>query len=222
VLIWSFVSQFQVEEGAAAVAVIMLLAVVIDSSGFGLFESRILSSHLKFPLSGFFALMGVLGALSFSVLGLCGMKRVCNVIDASRVNVIHYPLGLMGLVGGAAFGPGGRLGYGTLSLFTWLAALLFLSIAVGVKRAGKFFALPSLLFLATAVLLFDPRQMSAQAVNIASHITFDRISLLSNWFLLTVSLSLMAFLAFRSSGAYRRVRAASLTRQARDPSRQER
>jgi hypothetical protein len=52
---------------------------------------------------------------------------------------------------------------------------------------------PSILFLTIVVLLFDPREMDSQAINLVSGFTLNGISLLSNWFLLTVSLSLTIF-----------------------------
>ncbi len=215
-VVWSPVSQFQVAEGALAIAVVVLLVVAVDSFGLGSFGSRVLRAHLRPPFSYLFALLGALGVLSFVLLGLCGMRRVCEAIDVNGWNVVQYPLGLFGHVGGAAFGPGGLMGYGALALATWGATVLFLSLATGFTKALKLFALPSLVFLTAAVLLFDPGEMSSQAVNLASDVTYDGMSLLSNWFLLTVSLFFTAYNLLRGRpGASRRTRAAGLRREAR-------
>jgi hypothetical protein len=217
-VVWSSVSLFQVAEGVTAVALLGLLAVVVESSGFGsLFDSPVLRAHLRSPFSYLFAFLGVLGVLSFLLLGLCGMRRVCEAIDVNGWNIVQYPLGFLGQVGGAAFGAGGRMGYGALALATWGATVLFLSLAGGLAKALKLFALPSLLFLTAAVLVFDPGEMSSQAVNLASDVTFDGMSLLSNWFLFTVSLFFIAFgLVYERSGGSKRTRSASLRRQARE------
>lgn len=188
-LVWSLVSQFEVTEGIAAVAFLLLLAVFIESCGLGfLFDSPVLSNHLKTRLSFLFAFLSVAGIFSFALLVLCNSRKLRSVIDVNGWNVVQYPLSLFGYLGGSAMGQDGRMGYGALALLTWGVTIVFLSLVIGLTRAVKFFALPSLLFLTVVVLLFDPREMDIQAINLASEFTFDGMSLLSNWFLLTVSL----------------------------------
>jgi len=209
-VVWSFVSQFEVTEGIAAVVFLLLLATIIDSCGFGfLFDSPVLRNHLKSRLSHLFAFLAVAGIFSFALLVLCNSKRVRDVIDINGWNVVQYPLNLFGYLGGSALGQNGRLGYGALALLTWGLTIVFLALAIGLTRAVKFFAIPSVLFLTVVVFLFDPREMDIQAVNLVSEFTFNGISLLSNWFLLTVSLFFTVFgLLHERLGAPRRTRTA--------------
>jgi hypothetical protein len=193
-LVWSFVSEFEVVEGVIAVAALLPLALLMESRGLGpRLDSLVLSARLRSRLAPLFAFLGVGGILSFAILVLCNSRRVCRVLDVNGLNIVQYPLGLLGFVGGSALGQNGRLGYGALALVTWALSIGALSVALGSARAWKFFALPSLLFLAVVVLLFDPAEMDSQAVNLVSNFTFDGVSLLSNWFLLTVSLFFTAY-----------------------------
>jgi len=193
-LAWSFVSEFQVAEGVIAVAALLPLALTIESRGVGpRLDSLVLSSRTRSRLAPLFAFLGVAGILSFAILVLCNLKRVDRVLDASGVNIVQYPLSLLGFLGGSALGQNGRLGYGVLAFMTWALSIGALSVAIGSARAWKFFALPSLLFLAVVVLLFDPVEMDRQAINLASGFSFDGVSLLSNWFLLTVSFFFTAY-----------------------------
>jgi len=209
-VVWSFVSQFEVTEGIAAVVFLLLLATIIESCGFGyLFDSPVLSNHLKSRLSQLFAFLAVAGIFSFALLVLCNSKRVRDVLDINGWNVVQYPLNLLGYLGGSALGQDGRLGYGAVALLTWGFTILFLSLAIGFPKAVKFFALPSVLFLTVVVFLFDPREMDSQAINLVSEFTFNGISLLSNWFLLTVSLFFTVFgLMHVRLGVPRRTRSA--------------
>jgi hypothetical protein len=104
--------------------------------------------------------------------------------------VAQYPLNLLGVFGGSAYAQNGRLGYGALAFLIWGLTIGALSLAIGFTKAVKFFAVPSILFLTIVVLLFDPMEMDRQAINLVSGFTLDGISLLSNWFLLTLSLCL--------------------------------
>lgn len=193
-LVWSFVSQLEVAEGAVAVVALLPLALVMESSGVAsLLDSTYLSNLLRSRLSPLFAFLGAGGALSFVLLVLCNLKKVNHVLDVSGVNIVQYPLSLLGFLGGSALGQDGQLGYGALALVTWVLTLGALSIPLGFSRALKFFALPSLLFLTVVVLLFDPTEMDSQAINLVANVTFDGVSLLSNWFLLTVSLFFTAY-----------------------------
>ncbi len=188
-LVWSFASQFEVAEGVVAVAALLPLAALLESRGLGLrLDSLVLSDRLRSRLSPLFAFLGVGGMLSFALLVLCNSRRVCQVLDVNGWNLVQYPLSLLGFLGGSALGQGGQLGYGALALVTWGLTIGALSVAVGSAKAVKFFALPSLLFLTVVVLLFDPGEMDIQAINLVSQFTVDGVSLLSNWFLLTVSL----------------------------------
>jgi hypothetical protein len=188
-LVWSFVSEFEVIEGVLAVAALLPLSVVMESWGVGsTLDSTRLNNLLRSRLSPLFALLGAGGALSFVLLVLCNSRKVCSVLDVNGVNIVQYPLAVLGFIGGSALGQNGQLGYGALALVIWILTLGALSIPMGFARAVKFFALPSILFLTIAVLLFDPREMDSQAINLVSQLTFDGVSLLSNWFLLTVSL----------------------------------
>lgn len=209
-LVWSFVSQFEVAEGIAAVAVLLLLATIIESFGFGfLFDSPVLSSHLKSHLSHLFAFLAVLGIFSYALLVLGNTKQVRDFLNANGWNVVQYPLNLLGYIGGSAMGQDGRMGYGALALLAWGLTIVFLSLAIGFTRAVKFFALPSVLFLTVVVLLFDPREMDSQAINLVSEFTFDGMSLLSNWFLLTVSLFFTVFgLVYERLGVFTKMRTA--------------
>jgi|GEM_PF-2852199 len=204
-LVWSFVSQLEVAEGVVAVAALLPLAFVMESSGIGsLLDSTYLSSLLRSRLSPLFTFLGAGGALSFALLVLCNSRKVNHVLDVNGLNIVQYPLGLLGSLGGSALGQGGQLGYGALALVTWVLTLGALSIPMGFSRAVKFFALPSLLFLTVVVLLFDPTEMDSQAINLVSNFTFDGVSLLSNWFLLTVSLFFTFYgLVHRRPGASR-------------------
>ena len=193
-LVWSFVSQFEVTEGVVAVAALLPFAVFVESFGLGsLLDSTAASNFLRARLSPLFAFLGAGGALSFALLVLCNFRRVNGVLDASGLNIVQYPLGLLGFLGGSALGQDGKLGYGALALVTWVLTLGAFSIPLGFTRAVKFFAMPSLLFLTVVVLLFDPGEMDSQAINLVSNLDFDGVSLLSNWFLLTVSLFFTAY-----------------------------
>jgi hypothetical protein len=209
-LVWSFASQFEVTEGVAAVAFLLLLAVIVESCGFGfLFDSPVLSNHLKSRLSYLFAFLAFAGISSYALLVLCNSRKLRSVIDINGWNVVQYPLNLFGYLGGSAMGQDGRMGYGTLALLTWGLTIVFLSLVIGLTRAVKFFALPSILFLTVVVLLFDPREMDIQAINLASKVTFDGVSLLSNWFLLTVSLFFTVYgLTHERLGASRKTQTA--------------
>ena len=207
-LAWSFVSLFEVLEGVVAVAALLPFAILIESWGLGsLLDSTRLSNLLRSHLSPLFAFLGAGGALSFVILVLCNSRKVNSVLDVNGVNIVQYPLGLLGFLGGSALGQSGRLGYGALALVVWVLTLGALSVAMGSARAWKFFALPSLVFLTVEVLLFDPGEMDRQAINLVSSLTFDGMSLLSNWFLLTVSLFFTAYgLLHHRTGASRQGR----------------
>ncbi len=193
-VVWSFVSQFEVAEGVLIVVLLLLFAIVMEACGFGfLFDSPILSKHLKSPLSHLFTSLAALGIASFVLLVLCNMKQLNNVLDINGWNLVQYPLSLLGFLGGSALGQNGRVGYGALALLIWGLTIAALSLARGFAKAVKFFALPSILFLTVVVLLFDPGEMDSQAVNVVSGFTFNGMSLLSNWSLLTISLFLTAF-----------------------------
>jgi hypothetical protein len=193
-LVWSFVSQFEVIEGVVAVAALLPLAFLVESRGLGpRLDSLLVTRRLRSRLSPLFALLGAGGALSFVLLVLCNSRKVCRVLDVNGVNIVHYPLSVLGFIGGSALGQNGTLGYGALALVTWVLTLGALSVAMGTARAWRFFALPSVLFLTVEVLLFDPGEMDSQAINLVSSFTFDGVSLLSNWFLLTVSLFFTAY-----------------------------
>ena len=193
-VVWSFVSQFEVTEGLVAVAILLLFAVVIESCGFGfLLDSTVLKYHIESRLSYLFTFLAAAGMLCFALLVLCNMQQLRDVLDINGWNVVQYPLNLLGFVGGSALGQNGRLGYGALAFLIWGLTIIALSLAKGLAKAVKLFALPSVLFLTLVVLLFDPGEMDSQAINLVSGFTFDGISLLSNWFLLTVSLFLAAF-----------------------------
>jgi len=209
-LAWSFVSLFEVLEGFVAVAALLPLAVLVESWGLGsLLDSTRPSNLLRSRLSPLFAFLGVGGVLSFAILVLCNSKKVCSVLDVNGFNIVQYPLGLLGFLGGSALGQSGRLGYGALALVVWVLTLGALSVAMGSARAWKFFALPSLVFLTVEVLLFDPGEMDSQAINLVSDLTFDGMSLLSNWFVLTVSVFFTAYgLMHGRLGASRQARTA--------------
>jgi hypothetical protein len=193
-VVWSFVSQFEVVEGLLLVALLLLFAILIEVCGLGfLFDSPVLSKHLKSPFSHLFTLLAALGIASFALLVLCNMKQLNNVLDINGWNLVQYPLNLLGLLGGGALGQNGRVGYGALAFLIWGLTIAALSLARGFAKAVEFFALPSILFLTVVVLLFDPGEMDSQAVNLVSGLTFNGISLLSNWSLFTVSLFLTAF-----------------------------
>ena len=193
-LVWSFVSQFEVLEGVAAVAALLPLTFLVESRGLGpRVDSLVVTKRLRSRLSPLFAFLGAGGALSFVLLVLCNSRKVCSVLDVNGVNIVQYPLSLLGFIGGSALGQNGSLGYGALALVTWVLTLGALSVAMGTARAWRFFALPSILFLTVVVLLFDPVEMDSQAINLVSNFTFDGMSLLSNWFLLTVSLFFTAY-----------------------------
>jgi hypothetical protein len=209
-LVWSFVSQFEVTEGIAAVAFLLLVAVIIESCGFGyLFRSPVLSNHLKSRISPLFAFLAFAGIFSYALLVLCNLRKLRDIIDINGWNVVQYPLNFLGYLGGSAMGQNGRMGYGALAFLTWGLTILFLSLVIGFARAVKFFALPSVLFLTVVVLLFDPREMDSQAINLVTEFTFNGVSLLSNWFLLTVSLFFTVYgLMHERLGVFRRTRAA--------------
>jgi hypothetical protein len=193
-LVWSFVSSFEVLEGVLAVAALLPLAVLMESRGVGpRLDSLALTVRLRARLAPLFAFLGVGGMLCFAFLVLCNSKRVCQVLDVNGVNIVQYPLSLLGFLGGSALGQNGRLGYGALALAIWALSIGALSVGIGSAKAWRFFALPSILFLTVVVLLFDPGEMDSQAINLVSDLTFDGVSLLSNWFLLTVSLFFTAY-----------------------------
>ena len=195
---WSFVSQFEVLEGILVVAVVFFLALALEYLGFGaLLNHRVFRRHVKSPLSHMCTFLAVLGAISYDLLAACNFRVVNRIIDIHGLNLVQYPLAVLGYLGGSAMGQDGRLGYGVVALLAWTFTLTALSLGTGVTRAVKLFALPSILFLTTLVLVFDPRQMDIQAINIVSGLTLDGVSLMSNWSLMTVSLSLTVFFAYR-------------------------
>lgn len=192
-VVWSFVSQFEVGEGLLVVA-LLLFAIVLVSREFSfLFSYPVLRKHLKSPLSHLFTFLAAAGVLSFALLVLCNMKQLNDILDINGLNLVQYPLSLFGFLGGSAMGQSGRVGYGALALLMWGLTVIALSLARGFTSAVKRFAVPSILFLTVVVFLFDPGEMGSQAVNLVSGVTFNGIPLLSNWFLLTVSLSLTIF-----------------------------
>jgi hypothetical protein len=188
-VVLSFATLLEVAEGLAAIGLLLLLSRAARSRGLGpLLDSPLLNKSLKAPFCYLFAFLGTLGALSFLSLGLCDMKRVCDVLDASGWDIVQYPLRILGRYDGSAYGPGGAVGYGALALMTWVGTVVLLTLGAGFARAVKLFAVPSLLFLTVVVLLFDPGEMGTHALNLVSGATIDGVSLLSNWSLLTVSL----------------------------------
>lgn len=202
-LVWSLVSQFEVVEGALIAVALLSFAAAADYLGL-LSDDRALGAHLKSPFSRLCTVLAALGALSFALLVMCNMGRLDHVLDINGWNLIQYPLTLFGYLGGSAMGKGGLDGYGALALLIWGLTLLALSLGRGFKRAVRLFALPSILFLTIVVLLFDPREMDSQAVNLVSGFTYGGISLLSNWSLLTVSLFSTVFgLAYEARGRRR-------------------
>ena len=197
-VVWSLATLLEVAEGLAAVGLLLLLSSAARSRGLGpLLDSPLLNRSLKAPFSYFFAFLGAMGVLSFLSLGLCDMKRVCDVLDASGWDIVQYPLGVLGRLDGSAYGPGGAVGYGALALMTWVGTVFLLTLGAGFARAVKLFAVPSLLFLTVAVLLFDPGDMGTHALNLVSGATIEGVSLLSNWSLLTVSLFFTAYALVR-------------------------
>jgi hypothetical protein len=193
-VVWSFVSQFEVAEGILVVAAVSFFIVAMEYLGFGsLFNNYLLRRHVRSPLSYLCVLFATVGALCFDLLVLCNFKELNRVIDINGWNLVQYPLSIFGYLGGGAMGDGGRLGYGALALLIWGLTVVALSFGTGFSRAVKLFALPSILFLTVVVFLFDPREMSSQAINLVSGVTFKGISLLSNWSLLTVSLFFTVF-----------------------------
>lgn len=209
-VVWDYVSQFEVTEGLVAVAFLLLCAVVIESYGFGLrLDSPSPRNRLNAHLSHLFTFLALGGTLSYVLLVLCNTKRLLGIIDVNGWNVVQYPLSLLGFLGGTAMGPDGRLGYGALAFLAWGATILFLSLVIGFPKAVKFFALPALVFLTAEVFLFDPREMDSQAINLVSDLTFKGMPLLSNWFLLTVSLFFTVFGLTRDRvGVFGRTRSA--------------
>jgi hypothetical protein len=193
-LIWSFVSQFEVAEGLAIVVSLLLLVLLMESCGLSsMFDSPVLSDHLRSPLSKLFTTLAAGGALSYALLVLCNMKQLNNVLDLNGLNVVQYPLAVFGFIGGSAMGRNGAAGYGALALMIWGLTIVALSLGKGLAKAVRLFAIPSILFLTVVVLLYDPGEMDSQAVNVVSGFTYDGISLLSNWALLTISLFLCVF-----------------------------
>lgn len=190
----------EVAEGIAIVAAALL--VVFGTGYLGLrspFDHGIFRRHLGYPLSLLCVLLSGVGALCFDDLVLCNFKELDHFIDLNGWNLTQYPLSLFGYLGGSAMGEGGRLGYGALALTIWGLTLLALSLGRGFRVAVKVFALPSILFLTMVVFLFDPGEMDSQAVNLASGLTLDGVSLVSNWSLLTVSLFFTVFEVARSA-----------------------
>jgi hypothetical protein len=198
-LIWSWVSQFEVAEGLLAVALLLSSVILIEALGLSSrLDSRIFRFHLKPRLSYVFTLVAAGGTVSYALLVLCNMEQLRNVIDINGWNVVQYPLDLLGAVGGGAMASNGRDGYGALALLMWIATLLSVTLSAGLSKAVRYFAMPSIIFLTCVVLLFDPGEMDSQAINIVSGITFNNVSLMSNWFLFTASLSLAIFEVIRS------------------------
>lgn len=194
-VVWSLASQFEVAEGLAVAGSFLLVALVIEYCGFySVFDSPVFSKHLKPRLSYLFAALGVAGTLSYALLVLCNFKKLLDVLDVNGLNVVQYPLRLLGFLGGSALGQSGPTGYGALALLLWGLTIVSLSLAIGFARTMKFFTLPSILFLTVVVFLYDPGQMDIQAINLLSGFTYDGISLLSNWFLLTTSLIFITFI----------------------------
>jgi hypothetical protein len=193
-VVWSSVTELEVAEGLLAIGLVLLLSFEAKSIGFGpMLDSPLLNKRLKPPFSYLFAILGTVGALSFLVLGLCDTKRVCEVIDTGGLDVVQYPLRVLGRFDGAAYGPGGAIGYGTLGLLTWVGAVVLLTLGEWFARALKLFAVPSLLFLTVVVFLFDPGDMGNHALNLVSGLTLGGMPLLSNWSLLTISLFFTAY-----------------------------
>src|SRR5271169_3672855 len=123
-LVWSFVSLFEVLEGVVAVAALLPFAVLMESWGLGsLLDSTRLSNLLRSRLSALFAFLGAGGALAFALLVLCNSRKVNSVLDVNGFNIVQYPLGLLGFLGGSALGQDGSLGYGALALVVWVLTL---------------------------------------------------------------------------------------------------
>lgn len=188
-VVWSFFSQFEVLEGLAVISLLCLCAFAIERSGFRfLFYSPVFRYHLRSPLSRLCAVFAIGGMISYALLVLCNMQQICSVLDIYGWNVVRYPLDIFGFLGGSAMGQNGREGYGALALLIWGLTIIALSLSRGFMKAVRLFGIPSILFLTIVVLLYDPGQMDSQAINLVTGFTYDGISLLSNWFLLTVSL----------------------------------
>ncbi|HUK75117.1 MAG TPA: hypothetical protein VLU99_04930 [Nitrososphaerales archaeon] len=188
-LVWSSASQFEVTEGILIIAATMLLALGVEYRGSrSPLSHPIFRRHVRYPMSLVFVILAGVGALCFDDLVLCNFKELNSVIDLNGWNLAQYPLSVFGHLGGSAMGEGGRLGYGALAVSIWGLTLVALSLGAGFRTAVKLFALPSMLFLSVVVFLFDPREMASQAVNLVSGATFQGVSILSNWSLLTVSL----------------------------------
>lgn len=188
---WSFVSQFEVGEGMLAAAAMLLFLGSLEYLGLGsLLSHPLLTRHARFPFSRVWVFFALLGALSFGIMVLCNFRRLEPMIDINGWDLVQYPLSVLGYLGGSAMGNGGRVGYGVLAVLVWGFTAAALSLGVGLARATRLFVLPSVLFLTLVVLFVDPREMDSQAINLVSGVTFEGISLLSNWSLLTVSLYL--------------------------------
>lgn len=188
-VVWSLASQFEVAEGALLVATSSFVLVVADRSGLASRLDVRLRKHAEPPFSHVFTFLAVLGALCFDLLAICNFKAVNHVVDVNGLDLVQYPLRTLSYLGGSAMGPGGSLGYGALALVAWTFTVASLTLGAGAKKAVTLFAVPSILFLTVVVLLFDPGQMDIQAINLVSGVTFQGVSLLSNWSLLVVSLS---------------------------------
>jgi hypothetical protein len=189
-VVWSWVSQFEVAEGILIVSSSLLVLTIADSLGIRIPAStRVIKKPIERNLSRACTTVAALGALSFYILAVCNLRRLDRIVDINGWNLVQYPLNLLGYLGGSAMGEHGQLGYGALALLVWGLTVSALSLGVGFAPAVKFFAVPSVLFLTVLVLLFDPTEMDIQATNLVSGLTFEGISLLSNWSLLTISLA---------------------------------
>ena len=119
------------------------------------------------------------------------MRQLNSIIDVGGLNVVQYRLRILGYFRGSAAGESGRYGYGALALLIWALSMAALALGKGLLAALRWFALPSMLFLAVIVLLFDLKEMSVQAVNFVFGLTYNGVSLPSDWFVLTASLPLV-------------------------------
>jgi hypothetical protein len=188
VIVWNWLAQVEVIEGIIVIGTALVIARLVRFD-FG-YEMH---SRPRLPL----VLVGIVSTISYAVLVLCNSRQGMNTVSGvglGGVDLMRYPLGLLGFFGGSSLGPSGADGYGLFSLMVWVLAFISFSLGIGVARTMRLFTFPSMLFLAVFVLLVDPGEMSKQAVNVVAGLAYDGVSLLSNWLLLTVSLFFTVFL----------------------------
>ena len=146
VLVWNQQSYLEIAEGFA-IAAVLLLVLSVRRLNFRWLH--------KAPISRF--------KWVFVVLALICMGVYALVVVVNVTSHLSTPVHILGHRIQTHIGP-----LGVIGVTTWGFAVISLSLILGISKAARFCGFPALLFLAVAILIGDPLQMTNHITNFTS------------------------------------------------------